>query len=101
MGYIQKYFHYISLNDQPITETGICRKTWGFLRGQFFEPMHITEHVFNNLSPVFQSSEMCSFRKKKEKNKVTELYHSNFILGQVGIIIQNKVVQNLIRNKVN
>lgn len=42
---------------------------------------------------------MCCFKKKKEKkkkeNNVTELYHSTFILGQVGIIIQNKVVQNL------
>lgn len=37
--------------------------------------------------------------KQKKKINVTELYHSTFILGQVGII-QNKVVQNLVRNKV-
>lgn len=32
--------------------------------------------------------------KTKQKNNVTERYHSTFILGQVGIIIQNKVEQN-------
>lgn len=68
MGYLQTQFNCISLNDQPIAQTGICKNR--LLSGQFFELRCITEQGnFKNFHPVFQTSEMCCFRGGKKKGE--------------------------------
>lgn len=80
----------------------VIAKTGGVsLRGQFFEPRRITEHMFSRISLQYFRAVKCVVsgkQNKKKENNVTELYHSTFILGQVGII--TKVVQNLTKNQV-